>query len=87
MSSPRRTLYAMPAVAAYAAGVQVATIRQWARRGHISPAVNGCYDLADVVAYSDSRAERGHEVRAIRSRTRRHETRPTREACETSNRL
>lgn len=51
-------LPALPAVAAYAAGVQVATLRQWVRRGHIPPPVNGLYDLVAIEAYS-ARRDRG----------------------------
>lgn len=70
------TLRALPAVAAYAAGVQVATLRQWVRRGHISPPdENGCYDLVEIEQFSAARQERGNYHRALRARSRRGEGR------------
>lgn len=68
------TLPALPSVAAYAAGVQTATLRQWVRRGHISPPVDGCYDLDEILVYSDERNAR-HFHRAVAGRTRRGENR------------
>lgn len=50
-------LPALPAVAAFAARVQVSTIRKWAARGLISPAdENGCYDLVEIVAWIERRS-------------------------------
>ncbi len=50
---------ALPAVAAYAAGVQIATLRKWVQRGHISPADrNGCYDLVEILAWCEKRSAR-----------------------------
>lgn len=43
---------ALPAVAAYCAGVQVATLRQWVYRGHISAPVDGLYNLNEVQQYA-----------------------------------
>lgn len=72
MSDP---IYALPAVAAYAADVGVATLRQWARRGHISPPVDGCYDLNEIAAYTEKREAEGNVGRAIGGRRRRGERR------------
>jgi hypothetical protein len=48
-------LPALPAVAAYAAGVRVKTLRKWVERGRISERVNGCYDLTEILAWVDGR--------------------------------
>lgn len=77
-------VYRRPDAIARLLGVQVATLRQWARRGHISPAVNGRYDLAEALAYSDARDVR-HFGRAVGGRRRRGEAR--RVACVQSERL
>lgn len=69
-------MLAEPAVAAYAAGVQPGTLRQWVRRGHISPPVNGRYDLAEILSWSDRRSYR----HAVAARHQRHTRRAT---CET----
>lgn len=67
-------LWALPAVAAYAAQVQIKTLFQWARRGHITPlAENGCFDLREILAY----VERRNYDMAIAVRKRRGETRGT----------
>lgn len=68
-------LPALPAVAAYAAGVQPATLRQWVARGHISPPVDGCYDLTEILAWSEKRSQR-HAVSA------RHQRHTTRSRCD-----
>lgn len=79
-------VYRRPDAIAYLLGVQTATVRQWARRGHISPAVNGCYDLAEAVAYSDSRdSDPERYGRALGSRRRRGESR--RVACVSADHL
>lgn len=57
------TLRALPNVAAYAAGVQTATLRQWVRRGHISPPVHGCYDLDEVQRHAHQWHARIAELR------------------------
>jgi len=63
---------ALPRVAAYAAGVQVATIRQWARRGRISPPdENGCYDLTEIEEWSKRRDEGPCYPQALAGRRRR----------------
>lgn len=68
-------IWVRPNIAAFAAGVQVKTIRAWAARGHISPAnENGNFNLVEVYAYQ----REGTEVRlarAIAARKRRGETR------------
>ena len=62
---------ALPAVAAFAAGVQVATLRKWVQRGHISAPVGGLYDLDEILAWSERRSHR-HAVSARHQRgTRR----------------
>lgn len=75
MNEPR---YALPRVAAYAAEVQVATLRVWVRRGHISPPVDGLYDLVEILAWSDSRSHR----HAVAGRYTRH---TRRDRCERSS--
>lgn len=66
---------ALPRVAAYAAGIQVATLRQWVRRGHISPPdEHGCYDLAEIERYCALRDSRNFH-RAVAGRRRRGEPR------------
>lgn len=66
---------ALPAVAAYAANVQVGTLRQWVRRGHISqPDPHGCYDLTEILAWSEKRSHR-HAVSA------RHQRHTIRDRC------
>jgi hypothetical protein len=56
---------AMPAVAAYAAQVDIATVRKWAARGHISGAdLNGCYDLVEILAWVERRDTRKVRTRA-----------------------
>ena len=67
---------ALPAVAAYAAGVQVSTLRKWVQRGHIPPPVNGLYDLEEIERYSVLRDTRNFH-RAVAGRRRRGETRPS----------
>jgi hypothetical protein len=62
-----KPLYALPAVAAYAAGVQPGTLRVWVHRGHISAPVNGCYDLAEILAWADRRST-SHAVAARHGR-------------------
>lgn len=62
---------ALPNVAAYAAGVQVATLRQWVARGHITAPVDGCYDLIEILAWSDTRSHR----HAVSARHQRYTTR------------
>jgi hypothetical protein len=60
---------ALPPVAAYAADVQPGTLRQWARRGHISPPdADGCYDLTEILAWSEKRSHR----HAVSARHQRH---------------
>ena len=49
-------MLALPRVAAVAANVQPATLRQWVHRGHIPPPVDGLYDLAAILAYLDRRS-------------------------------
>lgn len=53
-------LPALPSVAAFAAGVKVDTLRKWVRRGHISPPVNGCYDLHEIQDWIDNRRDPHH---------------------------
>lgn len=65
------TIRALPAVAAYAAGVQVGTLRVWVNRGHISPPIDGCYDLIEILAWSDTRSHR----HAVAARYHRHSAR------------
>lgn len=65
----------LPAVAAYAAGVQVCTLRQWVRRGHIPGPVDGLYDLEAIADYIDQRDDAGHYLRAVAGRRRRGEQR------------
>lgn len=77
-------VYRRPDAIAYLLGIQTATLRQWARRGHISPAVDGYYDLAEAVDYSDRR-DAYHFGRALGGRRRRGEAR--RVACIQSQRL
>jgi hypothetical protein len=48
-------LWALPSVAAYAAGVRVGTLRQWAARGLVTRSPDGRYDLRSVLARVDSR--------------------------------
>lgn len=65
-------LPALPRVAAYAAGVQVGTLRQWVRRGHISPpGEDGCYDLNEIAAYSTKRDQGTRFRQAVACRRRR----------------
>jgi predicted site-specific integrase-resolvase len=71
-------IYVPPSEAAAAAGVQPGTLRLWVKRGHISPPVDGCYNLAEIEAYSALR-DATQFGRALRSRTRRGESR--RVAC------
>lgn len=73
-----------PAEAAFEAGVQVATLRQWVRREHISPPVNGRYDLDEIEKYSARRDVEAFR-RAFAGRTRRGERRAG--ACETASGL
>lgn len=79
-----KPVYRRPDAVAHLLGVQVGTLRQWARRGHISPPVDGCYDLAEALTYSDARDVR-HFGRALGGRRRRGESR--RVACVSSERL
>lgn len=51
---------ALPAVAAFAAGVQRGTLRKWVRRGHISDAVRGCYDLAEIFDWLENHRDQHH---------------------------
>jgi len=60
-------LRAVSPVAAYAAEVQPATLRKWVQRGHISPPVNGLYDLEEILAWSDRRCH----SRAVNARYQR----------------
>jgi len=61
-------VYALPAVAAYAAGVQVKTLRTWVYRGHISEQVRGCYDLVEVLAWVERRRGLTIEQATVRAR-------------------
>lgn len=79
-------IYALPAVAAYAAGVQVATLRKWVQRGHITAPVNGLYDLVEIEAYSRQRdADSERFGQALGGRRRRGESR--RVACDRERHL
>jgi hypothetical protein len=53
-------VYALPPVAAYAAGVKVKTLNAWVRRGHISAPVRGCYDLAEIEDWIVNRRDSHH---------------------------
>lgn len=81
---PDEPVYRSPDGIAHLLGVQPSTLRQWARRGHISPAVDGCYDLAEALAYSDRR-DAYQFGRALGGRRRRGESR--RVACVSPERL
>lgn len=62
------------AVAAKIAGVQPATLRQWVKRGHIPPPVDGLYDMAMIIEYCAHRDQ--HDFRrALAGRVRRGERR------------
>jgi predicted site-specific integrase-resolvase len=54
------TTLAVPRVAAYAAGVQVDTLRKWVRRGHISPPIRGCYDLEEITNWLENHRDQHH---------------------------
>lgn len=63
------------AAAAHAAQVQVATLRQWVRRGHISaPDRYGRYDLREIYAYQRGGSS-GRHAQAVAARSRRGEKR------------
>lgn len=57
---------ALPAVAAYAAGVQIATLRKWVRRGHISPPVDGLYDLTEIADWIERRDQHHAKIAEAR---------------------
>lgn len=62
---------AVARVAAYAAGVQPGTLRQWVKRGHISAPVGGLYDLAEIEAFSAARDQSSRYWQALAARRRR----------------
>lgn len=71
-----RPIRVLPNVAAYAAGVQVSTLRQWVRRGHIPAPVDGLYDLAAIEAFCRTRdSDRERFGQALAGRRRRGESR------------
>lgn len=62
-------------MAAFAAHVQLRTLEQWVRRGHISaPNANGNYDLVEIFRYQREGSAARH-ARAVAARRRRGETR------------
>lgn len=68
-------------LAATAADVQPATLRQWVRRGHINPPINGLYNLTEIEAHSARRDASTRYQQALAARRRRHNT------CKTGHAL
>lgn len=68
---------ALPNVAAYAAGVQPKTLRQWVRRGQISDTVRGCYDLAEILAWVETRDQHHAKIAESRYVSRRGSVAPS----------
>lgn len=78
-------IWVRPNIAAYAAHVQVDTLRAWVRRGHIPPPnENGNYDLREIYAYQREGTE-ARLSRALHSRKRRGETRRTADVAQETN--
>lgn len=62
-------------LAAYCADVRPGTLRIWVKRGHISPPIDGMYDLDEILEWSDRRSHR-HAVSA------RHQRHTRRDRCK-----
>jgi hypothetical protein len=54
-------------LAAHSADVRPGTLRQWARRGHISPPTGGLYDLDEITTWIDQHRNTARS-RALRLR-------------------